>query len=114
MNNTLAIMKKYYSILGALLLMAGCAKQEVNPAETPENPTPGKGGVTFVAGFNTKVATDAGVSTWRAEDNPSERTSHTSHSTKARQHRLPPSMEKSRLRTSTMRITRFLPSIRPI
>lgn len=62
-------MKKYYSILGALLLMAGCAKQEVNPAETPENPTPGKGGVTFVAGFNTKVATDAGVSTWRAEDN---------------------------------------------
>ena len=69
MNNTLAIMKKYYSILGALLLMAGCAKQEVNPAETPENPTPGKGGVTFVAGFNTKVATDAGVSTWNAGDN---------------------------------------------
>ncbi len=69
MNNILAIMKKYFSILGALLLMAGCAKQEVNPAETPENPTPGKGGITFVAGFDTKVTTDAGVSTWNAEDN---------------------------------------------
>ena len=69
LNNSLAIMKQIFSILGAILLVVGCAKQEIKPAEEPQNVSSGKGGVSFVAGFETKVTTDAGVSTWNAGDN---------------------------------------------
>ena len=54
-------MKKYYTILSAVLIIAGCAKQEVKPAEAPEE------GVTFVSVF-TKVSTDEGVNSWESGD----------------------------------------------
>lgn len=60
------VMKKYFSIAIATLLLCGCAKQ----IEGPENniPAPKTDGITFVAGF-TKVTTAAGVNTWEADDN---------------------------------------------
>lgn len=60
------IMKKYFSILSAVLLLAGCAK-EVAPVAEPEDNTPNNGEVTFVAGF-TKVSTDNGVNSWESGD----------------------------------------------
>lgn len=61
-------MKKYFSILGAILMIAGCAKQEINPVEEQvQDNTPEKGDVTFVAGF-TKVSTDDGVNSWDSGD----------------------------------------------
>ncbi len=56
-------MKKYFSILCATLLLGACAKELAK--ETQIEPV--KGGVRFAADF-TKVSTDAGVSTWDADD----------------------------------------------
>ncbi|MCR5019071.1 MAG: hypothetical protein K6A64_09775 [Bacteroidales bacterium] len=61
-------MKKYLSILGAILMIAGCAKQEIKPVEEQvQDNTPEKGEVSFVAGF-TKVTTDAGDNSWDSGD----------------------------------------------
>ena len=58
------IMKKYFSILCATLLLGACAKELAK--EVQNEPVAGNG-VRFAAAF-TKVSTDEGVSTWEAND----------------------------------------------